>query len=1388
MTMSGRGTTTQSARGETEWATHPWTRWFRRRVENGSDMPSALGDSYLSEQETYYSTIYQLSKLEAVDAASCVVLLGESGLGKSHVMREWSLLAQEDDPDSVITSKLSLLGSLREFSDDLEQKLQSAGASPVIFIDGLEEAAYADKICSKLSDLFSGRCPPRLRLAVRSAAWRCDFQDALAAIWKDELAIFELCPLLRIDVTASLERARGSSSISHSIDDLESAGAAPLLARPVTLLMILELIRTGDLPSPLTRRSLYERGMRKLVERRNRQAHDDSTRFPIDERLAAGRRLAAVTVFCARPLLRLSCDEAEHAERLHIDQLVDGSGELKDEPKDDTGSRTGPISVALLDDVCRETGLFRVDTDAVTWVHASFAEFLASEYVRLRKVPLAQLRLVLGLASGNPVPRQLEGVLSWLAGGFPELRKELLRQQPESMLQTGDLTANECERMVDHFLQEIADGQTEHLSFDVQHRARSLRHPGIADQLRRWLASRDHSQVIYGVLALVLAIGVRELMEELLALVFDFAQPERVRHVATRCVRDHGGPEEQARLAPLLEPSSADPSDNLRGCALSALWPKQLTTEQLFAALTPPKRQNFTGSYQIFIHRLIEEVTAEQLPVALPWARQQPAAAAGAWPVDLVTAIVGVALQSPNVGSLLEPVLDILVAYYGAFHSLEGLIKAPLPVAVRRALVAEQVNRLSSGESTPHSGNSAGERILTDAGFIASGLVIADQDLLWLVEQSRRAGSPTSSSWWLRLLCAAVRDQASPIPDHVFDGLYLLCSEQPTLRDSGGCLAEFFAVELTDDRWRKEQAGLEILRQRASDDQQRRDRLACQQQFRLAAIDAFASGAESEPTFIRAAMPLCMGPAAEWANAAEARQSLPSDRALEWLRRACATKQSPPVYANPEDLAWCLAVVAAADRIDEVAPETWRGILTAADEPLSWLQGWQQPDPKVRDQVLLHGAATLTAWITETNLSAAQMDLLLTLLPWDRAWPATTLQAFLDNVRSKADSAQLPLLEALPPIHFAVAAPLLQALAAPPSEAEIRLQAQMMMVGSDHEDSKAWVIQRLFQEPGNPDGRALAEKFVSFHQRRSIELPIKPLLSPALAATVYPWLLREYPPVEDPSTEPHQDGGRYHAGRFRDIARNCLRVGDPAEVKAALESVLAVNAEDAYLQGHLHRVRREQPWRAPALAEWLALMRNHERRWVSDQAGLVAVVMESIARFAGYLQGENAEAESLWNDSVPKEGKDGIQTPKREEALSNALARHLRRDLQDRKVIVYREVEIRAGKNSRMGPKVDLSVDAVSTTEKALQLLIEVKRCRGDKWNDIQGQLVDRYLKPMQCAGIFLVGRYDCGCGVCKTYSLPDMEAELRNALSKIPEHPIQTIVLDCSFSPGRQS
>jgi hypothetical protein len=165
----------------------------------------------------------------------------------------------------------------------------------------------------------------------------------------------------------------------------------------------------------------------------------------------------------------------------------------------------------------------------------------------------------------------------------------------------------------------------------------------------------------------------------------------------------------------------------------------------------------------------------------------------------------------------------------------------------------------------------------------------------------------------------------------------------------------------------------------------------------------------------------------------------------------------------------------------------------------------------------------------------------------------------------------------------------------------------------------------------------------------------------------------------------------------------------------------------------------------PTPAELLLLVGNPSRRYLQHGADLLDVLTDELAGIErDSLHGLTPVARLLWNET-----RDGTQTawrPKLEADLSDFLADQLRLRIASRDIIVNREVEIQRLNSLGVGERVDLLIQALSSTPETpaenMAVVIEVK----GNWNDdlltaMRSQLADDYLPTVGTSyGIYLVG------------------------------------------------
>jgi hypothetical protein len=141
-------------------------------------------------------------------------------------------------------------------------------------------------------------------------------------------------------------------------------------------------------------------------------------------------------------------------------------------------------------------------------------------------------------------------------------------------------------------------------------------------------------------------------------------------------------------LAEIGERPDHDPDDELRGIALSVLWPRHLAADALAASLTTPRLDNMLGAHYMFRSRLPGQLSDEDVPHllnrALTAGPDQPGAAGASGggsrlsrdDGDLAEGLLDRAFTCQDTGTVIGPAAAL------AARCLQDSRNLPLPAAL----------------------------------------------------------------------------------------------------------------------------------------------------------------------------------------------------------------------------------------------------------------------------------------------------------------------------------------------------------------------------------------------------------------------------------------------------------------------------------------------------------------------------------------------------------------------------------------------------------------------------------------------------------------------------------------------------------------------------------
>jgi hypothetical protein len=247
-------------------------------------------------------------------------------------------------------------------------------------------------------------------------------------------------------------------------------------------------------------------------------------------------------------------------------------------------------------------------------------------------------------------------------------------------------------------------------------------------------------------------------------------------------------------------------------------------------------------------------------------------------------------------------------------------------------------------------------------------------------------------------------------------------------------------------------------------------------------------------------------------------------------------------------------------------------------------------------------------------------------------------------------------------------------------------------------------------------------------------------------------LIEHFPPDSDPwHVGVYSPSPRDEAGHWRSSAFNALvERRTPAAVEFLRRMAVASPERDWLMHYYLtaSAAMVGDHWRGTPPRVLLTLAERREARRVESGRQLLDVVTESLRRLEHELQGELREVDLLWERWSGRQR----QRPRNEEALSNHVARHLRRDLAQRNVVIGRELVVQTGVVGAVrGDRTDLDVHATTdrgadTASSTVRAIVEVKGSwNRDLYSAMEHQLVARYLDPLGIQhGMYLIGYFTC--------------------------------------------
>lgn len=992
------------------------------------------------------------------------------------------------------------------------------------------------------------------------------------------------------------------------------------------------------------------------------------------------------------------------------------------------------------------TGLFTSrGGQRLGWSHATFADFLAAEWVVANDLCAAQARPLFLGTDGRCWP-QTRLAAAWAVALAPERFAFLTAADPAAFQGEVELPGDRLRAAMIDGLFSVAGTLT---TAPWERSYHALRHRDIVDQLRPRLRDSDADRRR---LALDLAreCAAVELRDDLVSIALDSTVEIHDRVAAAWSLTQLPHPHRTAALRSLALDDGArgdDPADELKGAALLVSWPHAISSAEVFSVVTPRKQRNFHGSYALFLDRFRAGISAADVDAGLQWLLSDPDG-----PVHdhttgaLANRVLELAATRPADRAVIGAFARVVLARVGQY---EGLLFEDFRDEERADPLADPALRRAVAASVLATDPT--DRVvfrLSERGSHSLG-VVRSEDLSWLADLYTDAGGELRDAvrslfgWTFDLGLAEHRDLVLGMPrDHPLyvdlvhtwtDPVALDSPEAEQMRRSWEMVRGPRREKDEDDDDVNEQ--IEELLGRFDSGES----FGFWYATRLPTVAPGSKhfGAEFDPDVVGMR---------RWPTLPDAtRERIVTAAERYLLSQPCEPQQwldKPDIRFHPAEAgyrAMVLLLRVAPERLHRLPPTAWiewapvlASWSTASVNGATW-------DDKL-NLLELAGAAAQDA-VRSALLTRVEAAVKMGKRPSAAneagyLWDATMAGGYLTLTRTAEAEPRAELVTTLANHDLDLVRPLLLEWLSDATDPDRQRLAAGQLIDSDLE--RSWpAVKTALDADATLAEEVLGNTLTVRGYERFDEVP------PRVLADIYLWLCAKFPPETDPQFDDteiaHMVGPREQVGHWRDNLLTRLRdLGTPGAVDAVRTIAAALPTERwlARTLASAEAALRRNQWCPTPLPQLLRLADDRRSVLVNDLAGLAAAVATALEKIQARLTGATPESHYLWDSHAGR--------PKSEDEISDYLANELERELTARGVIVNREVQVRRNRPTGIGERTDLLVDAAPVSGPdtgRLSLPVEVKGA----WNDelltaMRAQLLDRYMcDTASTRGVYVV-------------------------------------------------
>lgn len=1376
-----------------------WQRYWIKDDEGSSE----FGDEFLPDPESEYAHLRKPTPVpyDKIAQYPCLFLLGEAGVGKTSTIKHIVEKLRRQG-EAVIFQDLAEISETRQlekyvFDHDDFEEWTSGSHDLHLFLDSLDESILSfDTVVSSLTrelgQIGTNLEKLKLRIACRTGYWKYDKAIAhkFDSLFENkDVGIFELAPIREKDAREAAKHL--GLDPDTFLAEVRDQRLVPFARVPVTFRLVINIFESEGM-LPRSRAEIYRRGCEELCKEETAQLQqrlDLSGR----ERFLIAERVAALSLFAGRNAILL---EARQSAQRDADLTV---ADIAMGTEEEDGYEVAVNEQAVVETL-KDTGLFVGKGEGrVTWAHRSFEEFLAARYLARRGATVPQImNLILHPGdSESRITPQLRGVANWLLTLKPALFDRLVAINPDALLESDlhMLGEDQREELVDQLLNQYRVGALTLDFLPSRSRYLQLRHPKLSEQLRSVLSDSEESWQVQSItLDIVQACEVESVCSELAAMALSDAWSEYLRARAIQVIASNCEDQYLVQLKPLaLQADGRKTENRVLTQAILALWPDHLViTDVLEAAcVTAENARNWStkivGSFPFSRDdEFYASLTEDDLLKALEWIRIQDLCSDHGRSFSEMIDQVLFRAWKKGADRLRRHLAKTFLALnrksFFDTHSVEQTFREEVnrDRTKRRAFVKNVVQLLDEPNA------SVIERLGFEIYFYVHE---TDIDLSWATERLRHARADRTRWNWAYL----VKYLFPPKSIRVLNEVIEVFHESEELGDLLGPYFEPVELEshITEElreQHRKRQEMRQLHEQREQPvspppSERIEENLSQVESGKHEAwIDLYLNTTLNPTSQFLNPLQIIIVENPGWENANQQTRKRIIEAARIYIKRHKPDISVEWVTSNNYPSAM-LAGYAALRLLYDHNPSFLETL--TPDEWGRWVSAFiHSPASNSTENVEIERAILNLATKEIPEKVAEVWRFLLrkgdgsSLHIMDSCWSdnlARTVKEVLTNQElSSFEVGKLikKLLQHGDPEAREIATSLIPSKQ-PRSKRDWEMSLEVAYQFLCCEPSRAWQVVWPLLKRRKRWGNELIDK-LAYHTKN----PITTELQERQLADLHLLLSRRFPKSGDPERElgtmytvtPRHRIADLRGGLVRELVKRgtwkAVRELERIQVKLAQRdlSPQISRAKDAALRS---------TWRPFSPHEILELLEDEQGRLVRDGNQLLDVIKQSIERLQNHLYGKvpakTPATADLWNEVkrsqalniggavLKSDGKDiearSVQKakstssnqfyyiPKDEERLSDYIQRHLTRDIQEKGVIVNREVQVKRGQET------DIYVDAENPeTEERAAVVIEVKGCwNRDLEHSIESQLVNRYIDNSHSShGLYLVGWFLC--------------------------------------------